>query len=404
MLKMTVGFILGVIAGLIFGPPIAFVEPLGTLFLKLLKLIVVPIILLTLISAVNVIKPGKLGRVGIKIFIYYVLTTAVATLISLVVAILFSPGTGLSLPDEKVSVPEQPAFVEVFLNMIPANIFEAFANTNVLAVVFVALVFGLIISYMRDSKDDETSERGTLIYHFVKALEDATFRFLNGVLQYAPIGVFALIATTVGEQDFASLISLGTLTGTVYISVIIQIMIYSLLLFIFGIRPFAFFKKIRLATSTAFFTQSSTGTLPVTLKSAKIKEIEESVANFTLPIGATVNMDGAAIRLGASVVFAANMVGMDLQFSTLLGIIVTATLISIGTAGVPGAGIIGLSVVLSQFQLPLEAVALVAGIDVILGMAATACNVTGDLVGAGLVSQSEKNNGKQPDMEDRLNS
>src|SRR5699024_1254533 len=240
------------------------------------------------------------------------------------------------------------------------------------------------------SEDTLTAERGDMVFKLVGALEDVTFRFLNGVLQYAPIGILALIATTVGEQSFSTLGALGKLIIAVYGSVFVQILfVYASLLLLFHIKPFQFLKKIHLPISTAFFTQSSTGTLPITLKSADIPEINESVGRFTLPIGATVNMDGAAIRLGASVVFAANIIGLALSFWTLLGIVVTAALISIGTAGVPGAGIVALSVVLTQFVLSMEAVALVAGIDVILSMAATACNVTGDMVGAAIVSQSE---------------
>lgn len=391
MIKMSTGFIAGIILGLIVGPSISVIEPLGTIFLNLLQLIVVPIILLTLISALNTIRPGSLGKIGLKIFVYYILTTAVATFIGLVFANWISPGKNLDLPTDSVSVPDQPSITDVILNIFPSNIFQAFTDSNILAIVFVALVIGFILSYMVESKDTLTSERGEMIFKLVGALEDVTFRFLNGVLQYAPIGILALIATTVGEQSFSTLGALGKLIIAVYSSVFIQILIvYGFLLLLYRIKPFQFFKKIRLPVSTGFFTQSSTGTLPITLKSAEIPEINESVGRFTLPIGATVNMDGAAIRLGASVVFAANIVGLDLSFTTLLGIVVTATLISIGTAGIPGAGIVALSVVLTQFDLPIEAVALVAGIDVILGMAATACNVAGDLVGAAVVSQSER--------------
>ncbi|HLQ70963.1 MAG TPA: dicarboxylate/amino acid:cation symporter [Bacillota bacterium] len=390
MLKMSIGFIAGIIIGLIVGPSIAVIEPLGTIFLNLLQLIVVPIILLTLIGALNNIRPSSLGKIGLKIFVYYILTTAIATFVGLVIASWISPGINLSLPDESVSVPDQPSITDVILNIFPSNIFQAFIDSNILAIVFVALVIGFILSYMAESEDTLTAERGDMVFKLVGALEDVTFRFLNGVLQYAPIGILALIATTVGEQSFSTLGALGKLIIAVYGSVFVQILfVYASLLLLFHIKPFQFLKKIHLPISTAFFTQSSTGTLPITLKSADIPEINESVGRFTLPIGATVNMDGAAIRLGASVVFAANIIGLDLSFTTLLGIVVTATLISIGTAGVPGAGIVALSVVLTQFDLPMEAVALVAGIDVILGMAATACNVTGDMVGAAIVSQSE---------------
>lgn len=315
MLKMSIGFVAGIILGLIVGPSITVIEPLGTIFLNLLQLIVVPIILLTLIGALNNIRPSSLGKIGIKVFIYYVFTTAVATFLGLIFATWINPGTSFDLPSESVSVPDQPALTDVILNIFPSNIFEAFVDSNILAIVFVAIIIGFILSYMAESSDKLTADRGKMVFDFAGALEDVTFRFLNGVLQYAPIGVFALIATTVGDQSFSTLGALGKLIIAVYSSVIVQILlVYGGLLLIYRIKPFAFFKKIRLPISTAFFTQSSTGTLPVTLKSAEIPEINESVGRFTLPIGATVNMDGAAIRLGASVVFAANIIGLDLDF------------------------------------------------------------------------------------------
>src|SRR5699024_9900657 len=390
MLKMSIGFIAGILLGAIIGPSISVIEPLGTIFLNLLQLIVIPIIMLTLIGALNDIRPSSLGKIGIKIFIYYILTTAIATFLGLIFATWLSPGNGLKLPEESEPVPDQPSLTDVILNIFPDNIFQAFIDSNILAIVFISLAIGFILSFMAESNDTLTANRGKLVFDFVAALEDVTFRFLNAVLQYAPIGVFALIATTVGEQSFSTLGALGKLIIAVFGSVIVQIiLVYGGILLFYRINPFQFFYKIRLPISTAFFTQSSTGTLPITLKTAKIPEINDGVGKFTLPIGATINMDGAAIRLGASVVFAANIIGLDLSFTTLLGIVVTATLISIGTAGVPGAGIVALSVVLTQFDLPMEAVALVAGIDVILGMAATACNIAGDLVGAAAVSQSE---------------
>src|SRR5699024_6561457 len=175
------------------------------------------------------------------------------------------------------------------------------------------------------------------------------------------------------------------------------ILVYILVLRVFGVKVIQFFKDTKEAITTAFMTTSSLGTLPLSLKSAKKAGIRDEVASFSLPLGATVNMDGAAIRLGASVVFAANIMNLDLGFATILGIIVTGTLTSVGTAGVPGAGLIALSVVLTQAGLPIEVVALVAGVDAILGMGATACNVTGDLVGAAIVDKSEKKHMKKKD-------
>src|SRR5699024_2700932 len=238
MLKMSIGFIAGIVLGLIVGPSVTVIEPLGTIFLNLLQLIVVPIILLTLIGALNNIRPSSLGKIGLKIFVYYILTTAIATFVGLVIASWISPGINLSLPDESVSVPDQPAITDVILNIFPSNIFQAFIDSNILAIVFVALVIGFILSYMAESEDTLTAERGDMVFKLVGALEDVTFRFLNGVLQYAPIGILALIATTVGEQSFSTLGALGKLIIAVYGSVFVQILfVYASLLLLFHIKP-----------------------------------------------------------------------------------------------------------------------------------------------------------------------
>src|SRR5699024_11029445 len=189
MLKMSIGFIAGIIIGLVIGPSVAVIEPLGTVFLNLLQLIVVPIILLTLIGALNNIRPSSLGKVGLKIFVFYISTTAVATFSGLMFASWLNPGTNLSLPDESVSVPDQPSISDIILNIFPSNIFQAFIDSNILAIVFVALIVGFILSYMTESEDSLTVERGEMVFKFAAALEDVTFRFLNGVLQYAPIGI-----------------------------------------------------------------------------------------------------------------------------------------------------------------------------------------------------------------------
>lgn len=393
LLKMSIGFVLGGIVGLLFGPSAQVLAPLGDLLLRLLNLVVVPIILFSLISAVNNINPTKLGRIGGKVFIYYMLSTAVAIIFGVFLALLINPGLGMTLPSANVNVPETPSFINTLIQIVPKNIFVALSSADILGIIFIAIIIGFTMSSMFHSNDQKIKEMGNLLFTITNAGNEVISRILNGVLQYAPIGIFAISASTIGGQGLSTLISLGKLTGVIYLAFVAQfIFVYILLLRLFKIPIGEFFRNIKEAMATAFMTSSSLGTLPITIKSAKKAGIGDDVASFSLPIGATVNMDGAAIRLGASVVFAANLIGLDLSYAAILGIIVTGTLASVGTAGVPGAGLIALSIVLTQAGLPIEVVALVAGVDAVLGMGATALNVTGDLVGAALVDKSEAKN------------
>ncbi|WP_338753441.1 dicarboxylate/amino acid:cation symporter [Bacillus sp. FJAT-52991] len=392
MVKITSGFIFGLICGLLFGPSNQVVAPLGTLFLNLLKMIVVPLILLTLIISVNHSNPKDLGRIGGKIFPYYILTTAVAVVTGICIAKLMVPGKGLSLPtSSNFEVPEKTSLVDSLTNMVPSNIFQAFANGDILAVVFVAVIVGFAISFMRHSHEVKMQEMGDLLLKISEAGSEVTFRILNGILQYAPIGVFGITASTIGNQGMDTLLALSDFVITSYVGVLFQMLvIFPIILKAFKVPVIPFIKNTKEAIMTAFVTCSSLGTLPVTLKAAEKAGISDRVANFTLPIGATVNMNGSAIRFGVGVIFASEIAGIDLSLSALFGVVIAGTLAAIGTAGVPGAGLIGMSIVFTQAGLPIEIIGLTAGINVIVDMIFTCCNVTGDIVGAKIVDQSEK--------------
>ena len=391
MMKMSAGFLLGIVVGLIFGESAGVLSPLGELLLRLLNLIVIPLVVFTLIAAVDQLNPAKLGRIGGKVFTFYFITTGIAIIVGILLALLIRPGVGLTLPNAEVDVPERPSVTETLLGIVPDNLFSALANADILGLIFISVVVGLSISSMLHSGEERIRKMGHLLGDLTVSLSEVTLRVLNGILQYAPIGIFAIAASAIGSQGLQTLISLGKLTVVIYGGIALQfILVYFVIMKLFGVRIGEFFRNVKDAIGTALMTSSSLGTLPVTMKAAKRAGISDEVASFSLPLGATVNMDGAAIRLGASVVFAADIVGLDLGFTAILGIIVTGTLASVGTAGVPGAGLIALSIVLTQAGLPIEVVALVAGIDAILGMGATATNVTGDLVGASIVDKSEK--------------
>ncbi|MGE6257063.1 dicarboxylate/amino acid:cation symporter [Heyndrickxia sporothermodurans] len=392
ILKITVGFILGIIIGIIFGESAQILSPFGELFLKLLKMIVVPLIFLTLIVSVNNSSPKELGRIGGKIFPYYIISTGIAVGIGLIIAKLINPGLGLQMPkNTNIDVPEAPSIIDILLQIVPTNIIDSMAKGEILSIVFVALIIGFAISFIRHSTESQMTEWGNLLLKLAEAGSEVTFRILNGILQYAPIGVLGITATSIGNQGMGTLQSLAKYVGASYVGVAIQMLIvFPLILLLFKVPVIKFFLNTREAIMTAFVTCSSLGTLPVTIKSALKAGISDRVANFTLPIGATVNMNGSAIHFGVGVVFAAEIVGYDLSIGAIIGIILTGTLAAVGTAGVPGAGLIGMSIVFTQAGLPIEIVGLTAGVNVITDMVFTMCNVTGDIVGAAIVDKSEQ--------------
>lgn len=389
ILKITIALIAGVIAGFVLGEQATVLAPLGDLLLRLLTFLIIPLILFTLIVGVNQTSIVNLGRMGSKVFIYYTISSALAIIVGLIVAGILRPGTGMQLTgNETFDVPENPGVVTVFLNIVPSNIVTAFTEMNLLGIIFTALAFGIAISAMLASEDFQ--DLGNSLLMTITALNEASLFILRAILQYVPFGIFAIMAQTVGSQGIDTLLSLGGMIGVFYIALLVQVVLYVLLLVLFKVRPDNFFKQARTPMITALVTQSSTGTLPLTLTAAKNMGISKSLYGFSLPLGATINMDGAAIRIAVSAVFAANIVGEPLSLADMVMVVLIGTLSSIGTAGVPGAGIVMISTVFLQLGLPMEAVALLTAIDALIGMGATALNVTGDLVGTKLIDQHEK--------------
>lgn len=390
ILKITVALILGIAVGLVFGEDAAVLAPLGDLLIKLLSFLIIPLVLFTLIVGVNQTKLSNLGSMGGKVFLYYTLTSAFAIIVGLTVASMFDPGTGLSLdPDQSFEVPENPGIISVLLNIVPSNIVTAFSEMNLLGIIFTAFAFGIAISSLRTSEN--YAELGEHVYKVVEGLNEATFKIMNVVLQYVPIGIFAIMAKTIGNQGIDTILSLGNMIAVLYIALLAQVAIYMVFLLFFKVSPKEFFSKARTPMITAFATQSSSGTLPLTLNAANSLGLPKSLYGFSLPLGATINMDGAAIRIAISAVFAANVVGAPLSLTDMLMIVIVGTLATIGTAGVPGAGIVMIATVFAQVGLPMETVALLTAVDALVGMGATALNVTGDLVGATIIGRKAKN-------------
>jgi len=384
--KILIGMILGIAVGSIFGDYAKFLEPLGTIFIQLIKMLVVPLVFSSLVAGVTSMKdPATMGRIGIKTIGAYLVTTAFAIVIGLALGSLFNIGAGFEMNLEKnTEVLAQPTVVERLLDIIPVNPISAFAEGNILQIIFFALLLGASAALL--------GEKAEPIIKANNALAEIMYKMTNIVMAYAPIGVFGLMAAVAATHGFSILKQYGGLSLSLLAGVIIQsVFIYGggIKLFIKE-NPLIFFKKIFNAQSVAFTTSSSSATLPVTMKVAKEKlGVSEGTSSFVLPLGATINMDGTALYQGICVMFVANSLGITLSSGDLVTVMLTATLASIGTAGIPGAGIIMLSLVLSSVGLPVEAIGIIIGIDRVLDMLRTAVNVTGDCFVSMLIDKSE---------------
>ncbi|MFE3456128.1 dicarboxylate/amino acid:cation symporter [Nocardiopsis aegyptia] len=404
--KLAVALVAGVAVGLAINLSgggawaLPVLDVLGQLFLRLLQMLVLPLVVTTLIAGVAAISPQRLGRIGLKVFGLYLLTSAFAITVGLLLALAISPGTGLRMPGEAEEAAEVPAVSETLLNIVPANPFQALAEGNVLAVMFGAIVFGLALTFMLNSADERTRNLAVFLRRGVDGAVELVFKVIRGVLEYAPVGVFGLIALVLAETGLDAVRPLLELTGAVYLAILLQIVVYVLLLLLFGAGVGRFFSAAKDPMLTAFVTRSSSGTLPVTSRAAERMGVREGVYGFSLPLGATINMDGTAIYVGAATVFVANVAGVQLTLAQLATVVAVGVLASVGTAGVPGAGLLMLSMATTAVGLPMGPVALVAGIDAILDMGRTMCNVTGDLTVTRVVAGTEKGMLRSPDGPD----
>ncbi len=401
LVRILVGLILGAIVGLIGGESISWLKPLGDIFVRLLKMIVMPVVLSTLVVGAASISPAKLGKVGIKAVLFYLITSAFAVAVGLVMGNLFKPGIGLNLGNfgsAAGKVVNAPSLADTFLNIIPKNPLDCIVSGKILPSIFFAIIFGIALSYLKVSKDARIKKAGDILFNVFDATAEVMYLIVRWVMQYAPIGVFALIAVVFGKQGLKAVGPLGTVTLAAFIGYILQVVIvYTLLAKVAGIQPFKLLSKIKAPMITAFVTRSSSGTLPVSMKTADEElGIHKDVYSFSLPLGATINMDGTAIYQGVCAMFIGFAVGMPLSIGAQITVIVTAVLASIGTAGVPGAGAIMLMLVLESIGMPLEAgspvaaaYAMILGIDAILDMGRTCINVTGDMTCSTIIAKSE---------------
>lgn len=358
----------------------------GKWFVNALKMLMVPLVFVSIVCGVcSLTDPKKLGPMSVKTIGLYLLTTALALVLALVLATLVKPGEGMPLKDIEYTVKESVPFIQVLINLIPSNVVEAFAEAKMLQIIIFSVIFGLAISY--------SGESGAKIREFFFNLNDVVLEVVNIIMRFAPYGVLFLIAKTFATFDTRDLLGgLGWYFALVIVALIMHAMITysSLLMFLGKLNPVLFFKGMWPAMITAFGTSSSNATLPVTMRCVqKNLGVHSNTYSFTLPLGATINMDGTAIMQGVATLFIAQAYGHDLTGAQLAMIVLTATLASIGTAGVPGVGLVMLQGVLLQAGLPVEAIGMILGIDRLLDMTRTAVNISGDAAVTAIVAKSE---------------
>ncbi|WP_096185651.1 dicarboxylate/amino acid:cation symporter [Evansella halocellulosilytica] len=385
--QIGIAFVLAIIVGLILGENATFIQPLGDAFLRLIQFIIVPLILATIV--VGVTSAGnikKLGRLGGKTIGYYLFTTLIAISIGLLAGYLLSPGTGVDVSVDSGSVEptETEGVVDTLLNIIPTNPFEALTSGAILQIIFTAIFIGIGITMV--------GEKAAPVQRFFDGLAEVMYKITSIVMLVVPIGVFGLLAPVVGTHGASVLMPLIKVIIAMAIAALVHVIVtYSIMVKTFGkMSPIKFFKGILPAATVGFSTCSSAGTLPVTLKNTQENlGVSKSTSSFVLPLGATINMDGTALYQGIAVMFIAQFYGMELAFSQILMVVLIATLASIGTAGVPGAGLVMLTMVATAINLPIEGIALVAGIDRILDMFRTSVNVVGDASASVVVDSTE---------------
>ncbi|MBB1274541.1 MULTISPECIES: dicarboxylate/amino acid:cation symporter [Psychromonas] len=385
--KILIGMLLGVMVGTLMGPSAEILKPLGTLFINAIKMLIVPLVFFSLIVGITSMQDTKkMGRIGLKAIVLYLGTTAFAITIGLGLATIFTPGAGLEMiaVSADTAIPNAPTLVQTLLNMIPKNPVGALAAGNILQIIVFAIGLGISLALIGEKADPAIK--------LFESLAEAMYKLTELVMKLAPYGVFGLMAWVSGKYGADVLLPLVKVIAVVYLGALIHVVIfYSGVIAILGrLNPVRYLKSLMNPAAVAFTTTSSSGTLPATIKASREElGVSKGVASFVLPLGATINMDGTALYQGVCALFIAQAFGIDLAASDYITIILTATLASVGTAGVPGAGLIMLSLVLTTVGLPLEGLAIVAGIDRILDMARTTVNICGDMMVSLLVAKSE---------------
>lgn len=361
---------------------------LGNGFIRLMQMLVVPLVFCSLVCGAMAIGDTKtLGTVGVKTIIFYLITTALAVCLALSVASLINPGLGMheTVSDTSAAVETTTInFADTLLNIIPKNIFNSLANGDMLPVIVFALFTGILQASM--------GNRVSTVANFFSQFNDIMMEMTTAVMKVAPVGVFCLIAKTFAGIGFDAFVPMLKYMGSVILALALQcFVVYQVLLFLFTrLNPFRFIRKFFPVMTFAFSTSTSNATIPLSIDTLFKKiGVSKRISSFTIPLGATINMDGTSIMQGVAVIFIAQAYGIDLTPSALATVVATATVASIGTAGVPSVGLVTLSMVLTSVGLPTEGIALIMGIDRILDMLRTAVNITGDAVCTTIIARQQ---------------
>lgn len=394
LIGMILGFIVGLILNFFVSDPfikdIILVDNIfylgGTGFIKLMKMLVVPLVFFSIVvGAASISDIRKIGTIGGRTIFIYLITTALAITIALIMAGIIQPGLGLNMAGiSEANVTTNQTVTTTILNMIPDNPFNALANGDMLPVIIFGLLVGIILAKLREELD--------LVNDFFAQGNKIMMEMTRIVMKFAPIGVFCLMAKTFASLGFAGLLPLFKYIGCVLLCLAIQAFIVypSLMVLFTRLNPIHFFKNFMSVMLFAFSSSTSNATIPLNLEKLAEMGVSKEISSFTIPLGATINMDGTAIMQGCAVMFAAQAYGIDLGLSAIITVIFTAVMASIGTAGVPSVGIITLNMVFNSVGLPVDAIAILLGIDHIIDMFRTAVNVTGDAICTIIVSFKNK--------------
>lgn len=390
--KILIALFFGVITGLLIHqkllPAIVgdILSPIGTIFLNLISMIIVPLVFSSITLGITSIHdPQKLGRVGLLTIFLYFVTTVIAIAIGLIFTEIFQPGLGLHLTTTKeIVISTPPTAKEMILSIFPSNPVASMAEGNVLQIIVFAIFIGVAINF--------AGEKGKPLRAVIESLADIMFRLTSIIMEFSPIGVYAIMATVIATFGFSVLLPLMKLVGTYYAACLFHVLVVfcGMLYFMAKVNPIPFFKGMGDAIMVAFSTCSSAATLAVSMHCVeKNLGVSKNITNFVIPLGSSLNMNGAAIFQGMSAIFVSQAYGIDLGIKSILTIILTAILSTLGAAGIPGTGFILLSVVLTSVGLPIEGLAILAGIDRIREMASTVLNILGDAVCAVYVAKRE---------------
>ncbi|HVV68968.1 MAG TPA: dicarboxylate/amino acid:cation symporter [Gammaproteobacteria bacterium] len=395
-IKILLAMLLGCVAGLLIrmNAGHAIIQVLlddilktgGNIFITILKMLVVPVVFVSLVCGSSSLDIKKLGRIGGKTLVLYLITTAIAITLAILFASIFSIGSDLQAASTTpLAIKEVPSIKDIISNLFPSNFFKALVEGEMLQIIVFSILFGMALS--------AAGEAGKRIGAIFRDLNDVIMHFITMMLQLAPYGIFCLVAVSFAQMGFNLI---GQLFG--YFSIVLLVLLihltvtYSLLLKVVGgLNPLMFFRKFYPCMLFAFSTSSSNASIPVVLETVEHKlGVKNQVASFIVPLGATINMDGTAIMQGVATVFIAHVYNVPIGLTGFLMVIMMATLASIGTAGIPSVGLITLAMVLKQVNVPVEGIALIIGVDRLLDMARTAVNVSGDAVVACIVAKNEK--------------